>query len=266
MAVRIFVFNAGKAGKFISILIMVAIVITYVNVLTPGILEVSSHDAKILPIYRVDTEGSDISITFDCAWGAHDIPRILDLLSENNIKATFFVVGKWAEANPDAVKLIAEHGHEIGMHGYTHNKMGTMTGEEIKDEVIRSKEVIKKLTGIDACLFRAPYGDYSNNVVREVQKLGCYTIQWDVDSLDWMKHMTEKEIIERVLSKTKNGSIILFHNDTQHTVKAIPEIIKGLKHGGFNIVPVSRLIYKENYYIDFDGSQKLNKTIKREQI
>lgn len=261
MAVRIFVLNAGKTVKFISIVIMIAVVVAYVNVLTPGISVVSSYGAKVLPIYRVDTESNNVSITFDCAWGAQDIPRILDLLSENNIKATFFVVGKWAEANPDAVKLIAEGGHEVGIHGYTHDRMGTMSGGKIKDEIIRSKEVIKRLTGADPCLFRAPYGDYSNNVVKEAQRLGCYTIQWDVDSLDWMKNMTEKGIIQRVLSKTRNGSIILFHNDTQHTVRAIPEVIKGLKQNGFNIVPVSRLIYKENYYIDFDGSQKPNRAV-----
>lgn len=256
---RMYVFNARKAFKFMSI-IMIMLIMLYVNALSSDFMEVylSKESGKKLPIYCIETADKNIAITFDCAWGADDIPRILKVLSENNIKTTFFVVGQWAEKYPEAIKQMASEGHDIAMHGYTHTKMGQLNSEQIISEVLNTKQIINKLTGKDTDLLRVPYGDYSNKVMTETEKLGCYVIQWDVDSLDWKSNMTKQDIIERVLSKTKNGSILLFHNDTKHTASIIGEIIERLKQNGYNPVPVSQLIYKQNYYIDYNGKQHLN--------
>lgn len=215
------------------------------------------NPGRALPIYSVDSKDNNIAITFDCAWGASDIPEILKTLREEKIKATFFVVGGWAEKYPDTVKMIASEGHDIANHSYSHLKMGSISREKIKEEIVKCSDLVKNLTGKDSKLFRAPYGDYNNAVIEEANKLGVYTIQWDVDSLDWKPGITQEEIKDRIFKKSNRGSIILFHNDTPHTSKILKDIITVLKEKNYKFLPVSQMIYKENYEIDADGRQKL---------
>ncbi len=217
------------------------------------------NPAKHLPIYSVETERNTVSITFDCAWGADDISQILDTLKKENVKATFFMVGQWAEKFPDAVKLIANDGHDIANHGYSHLRMSTISKEKCKSEIELCNKKLEEISGIKINLFRPPYGDYNNTVVDTCNEMGCYPIQWNVDSLDWRKEMSRQAILDRILKRTKPGAILLFHNDTQYTAQLLPEIIKGLKSQGLEFLPVSQLIMKENYYIDDQGRQQKKK-------
>lgn len=226
--------------------------------LFPGSLKVINAFSSqgLLPIYSVDTPLMNVSITFDCAWGAEDIPEILDILESENIKATFFIVGLWAEKYPNSVRIISEAGHDAANHGYSHLRMGVLDNEKNRLEISKCSEVLYSITNKKTDLFRPPYGDYNGKVISVAEELGCYTIQWDVDSLDWKKTISAQEIISRVTERCRNGSIILFHNDTKHTVEVLPEIIKNLKQKGFGFLPVSKLIIRENYTIDHTGRQK----------
>lgn len=212
---------------------------------------------KHLPIYSVETSRDAVSITFDCAWGADDIPSILETLKKENIKATFFMVGQWAEKFPDAVRLIAQDGHDIANHGYSHLRMSSIGKEKCKSEIELCNQKLEEISGVKVNLFRPPYGDYNNTVIDTSNELGCYPIQWNVDSLDWKKEMSKKAILDRILKRTKSGSIILFHNDTQYTSQLLPKIITDLKAKGLGFVPVSELIMKDNYYIDDQGRQQI---------
>ena len=209
-----------------------------------------------LPIYSVETPSNAVSITFDCAWGADDIPAILETLKKENVKATFFMVGQWAEKFPDAVRLIAKDGHDIGNHGYSHLRMSSIGKEKCKSEIVFCNQKLEEISGVKVNLFRPPYGDYNNTVVDTCNELECYPIQWNVDSLDWKKEMSRDAILDRILKRTKSGSIILFHNDTQYTSQLLPNIITELKAKGLGFVPVSELIMKDNYYIDDQGRQQ----------
>ncbi|HHV29038.1 polysaccharide deacetylase family protein [Acetivibrio mesophilus] len=208
-----------------------------------------------IPIYSVDYPEKKIALTFDCAWGSEDIPDILNTLREQDVKATFFIIGVWAEKNPDAVKMISDEGHDIANHSYSHYKMASLNNSAIKSEILKCDSALKKITGKDVDLFRPPYGDYNNDVVRIARELNHYTIQWDVDSLDWKPGITADEIKNRVLKNVGNGSIILFHNDTKHTAKILPEIITSLKEKGYGFIPVSKMIMRENFEIDYRGRQ-----------
>lgn len=208
-----------------------------------------------IPIYSVDYPEKKVALTFDCAWGSEDIPDILNTLREHDVKATFFIIGVWAEKNPDEVKMIADEGHDVANHSYSHYKMSSLNSSAIKSEILKCDRVLKKITGKDVELFRPPYGDYNNDVVRIARELNHYTIQWDVDSLDWKPGITAEEIKNRVLKKVNKGSIILFHNDTKHTAKILPEIITSLKQKGYGFIPVSQMIMRENYEIDYRGRQ-----------
>lgn len=213
---------------------------------------------KQLPIYYVQTDEKVVSITFDCAWGDSDIGDILKTLRDNDIKASFFIVGTWAERYPQTAKWIADEGHDIASHGYGHFRMSTLSKDKIREDILKSEKVLFEITGQKIELFRPPYGDYNDDVIIIARSEGYYPIQWNIDSLDWKKNMGRQEILNRVVNNVKPGSIILFHNDTLHTAKLLPEIIQNLKQKGYGFLPVSKLIIRENYMIDFDGAQKKN--------
>ncbi len=211
---------------------------------------------KKLPIYAVGRDDNKISISFDCAYGADYTYKLLDTLDEYKVKCTFFVVKFWAEKFPNVLKEIVSRGHEVGTHSATHPNMSKLSTGEITNELITSIEKITEITGEKVELFRPPFGDYDNNVISVSESLKLYTIQWDVDSIDW-KDISAKQIVNRVVKKTKSGSIILCHNNGLHTHEALPYILSNLQEKGFTFVKISELIYKENYTIDSFGVQHL---------
>jgi len=254
---KIVVFNVRRLLLYLIVLTVAAFIISAISLKGMDVLGVFSNKRDI-PIYSVEVPDKLAAITFDCAWGANDIPEILDTLKDSDIKATFFIVGQWAEKYPEAVKMIAQDGHDIANHSYSHLRMGTLERAKIQSEIMKCDDVLEKLSETKCDLFRAPYGDYNNSVLSEARKQGYYTIQWDVDSLDWKPGISREEILQRIDMKIKPGSIILFHNDTKHTAKLLPEIITNLKGKGYRLIPVSQLIKKDNYYIDEEGRQKDN--------
>lgn len=252
---KIYVFKAKSIIKFFLLIIAVVVLISALGITGMNAVGVFSQ-SRLLPVYSVECTEKKVAITFDCAWGASDIPSILDTLKKENVKATFFVVGQWAEKYPDSIKAIHEAGHDLGNHSYSHLRMGAIDMNRIRSEISKCTDVIKELTGVTMDLFRAPYGDYSNNVVSIAREQGYYTIQWDVDSLDWKPGISKQEIMDRILRKIRPGSIILFHNDTPHTAELLPTIISTIRSAGYEFVPVSKLILRENYIIDHEGRQK----------
>ena len=213
------------------------------------------NTTRLVPIYSVEREDKVISISFDCAWGVEHTDEILKALKVGEVKATWFMVEFWTEKYPEYVKKIDEAGHEIGTHSSTHSYMSKQNSEEIKLELNSSSEAITTITGKEVNLFRPPYGDYDNELIKTASELGYYTIQWDTDSLDW-KDLSATDIASRVISGVKNGSIILMHNNGLHTAEAVPIIIATLKNKGYTFVPIGELIYKENYTIDGTGRQQ----------
>ena len=207
-----------------------------------------------LPIYSVSVKDKVCAISFDAAWGAEDTQTLIKILKENNVKATFFVVGDWVDKYPAEVKMLHDAGHDIMNHSDTHKYMTKIDNNQFISEIDNCTEKIEKITGKKVNLFRAPYGDYNAAVIKRLNSMGYYTIQWDVDSLDW-KDLSANEIYRRVVSKTRPGSIILFHNAAKHTPQALPDIIKKLKNDGYEFVKINDLIYKNNYYIDNTGKQ-----------
>ena len=187
---------------------------------------------RLLPIYSVEREDKVVSISFDCAWGTDYTDKILNALRVSDVKATWFMVEFWSEKYPDYVKKIDAAGHEIGTHSSTHSYMSKQNAEEIRLELQTSSQAIEDVTGKKVELFRPPYGDYNDRLIKTASEEGYYTIQWDVDSLDW-RDLSATDIATRVINGAKNGSIILMHNNGLHTWEAVPIIIETLKHKGF---------------------------------
>ncbi|MBP7175521.1 MAG: polysaccharide deacetylase family protein [Thermoclostridium sp.] len=214
----------------------------------------ASGTNRIIPIYSVENQENRVAITFDCAWGAKDIPVILNILKEKNVKATFFLVGEWVRRNPEETKMIAEQGHDVANHSENHFKMSALSKEKIKREITDCTKTIEDTTGVKPTLFRAPYGDYNDNVIDIARQAGYDTIQWSVDSLDYKPGISPETILKRV-SVAKSGDIFLFHNDTPHTEKVLEKVIDTLRENGLEPIPVSELIIKKDYEILHNGRQ-----------
>ena len=146
-------------------------------------LPVINNRTDELPIYCVDTEEKVISLTFDAAWNIDDLDEILKILDKYQIKATFFVTGEWVSKYPEAVQKLYDAGHDIGNHGDNHKHMSRLSTEENKKEMQGCHDKVKSLLGYEMKLFRAPYGDYDGDLIRQAKEFGYETIQWDVDTL-----------------------------------------------------------------------------------
>ena len=213
-------------------------------------------NGKELPIYSVETEEKKVALSFDAAWGNEDTETILNILKKYDIHATFFMTGGWVENYPDDVKKIYEAGHDLGNHSENHKNMSQLADDECQSELLKVHEKVKELTGVEMNLFRPPYGDYDNEVIKNATACGYYSLQWNIDSLDWKNYGVDS-IIKTVTEHKdlKNGSIILMHNGAKYTAEALPKVIEGLLEKGYEIVPISELIYKENYHLDVTGRQ-----------
>ena len=145
-------------------------------------------------------------------------------------------------------------GKKYGSHSDTHPHVNNLSYEKNIEEIEKSNDKIEKLTGSRTKLYRAPYGEYNNTVIKAATDKGYHTIQWSLDTLDY-KDLTGEEMWKRLDKKIEPGSIILSHNGTKHTADSLDYLIKNIKKSGYEIVTVSDLIYQSDYYIDNTGKQ-----------
>lgn len=136
-----------------------------------------------LPVYCVDTQQKTCAISFDAAWGDVSTQSLVDALNRYKVKATFFVIGKWAEQYPADVKMLQKNGMEIMSHSYAHDHMTKLSDQAITADLERCGAVIEQLTGEKPTLFRCPYGDYDDHVINAVRACGLEPVQWDVEAL-----------------------------------------------------------------------------------
>ena len=240
----------------VAAMMLVALGSSYTAVTGRSITVSNNSSGRDLPIYCVQTDKNQIALSFDAAWGNEDTQDILDILNNHDIRVTFFMTGGWVEEYPDDVKAILAAGHDLANHGENHKHMSRLSNDQIKDEIMKVHERVKELTGYEMDLFRPPYGDYDNDVIKTARKIGYYTVQWDVDSLDWKDYGVDS-IIKTVCEHKNlgNGSIILMHNGAKHTHKALDAMITRLKEAGYEFVPISELIYRDKYSMNHEGRQ-----------
>ena len=254
-----YVFNKQKIYTYLVSIITVVILFCIAGTLRNNneAIQTSSVNDKLLPIYNVQTEEKKVAFTMNCAWNADDIDQTLEVLKQNNTKITFFMVGDWIDKFPGAVKKIYEAGHEIASHSNTHPHVNNLSYEENIEEIEKSNDKIEKITGQRTKIYRAPYGEYNNTVIKAAQDKGYYTIQWSLDTLDYTG-LTGDEMWNRIQDKLKAGDIILSHNGTKHTQDSLDMLIKNIKQKGLEDVRASDLIYTENYTINSNGTQIKN--------
>lgn len=220
----------------------------------PDIGSVFKSGSRNLPVYSVARSDNKIALTFNCAWGDSDIDNILSSLDKYSAKATFFIVGEWAEKFPDKVKKIKDAGHELGGHSYNHKDYTTLSQKQVEEDILRTVEVIEKASGVRIKLIRVPSGAYNSDVISAIERLNCIPVQWSVDTIDYGDADCES-IFKRATEKTVAGDIILMHTGTENTAVALPRILDSLS-GNYEFSVVSELLYEENFYVGNDGKMK----------
>ncbi|MFJ8108241.1 polysaccharide deacetylase family protein [Streptomyces sp. NPDC096132] len=177
-----------------------------------------------------------VALTFDDG-PVTDTQRLLRILKDQNVKATFYLVGKNVQNHPSTVRAAALAGHQIGNHSWDHANLTNLSAAKVKSQLSRTDTAIKQATGKKPTTFRAPYGAH-NATVRNAA--GRPLVHWSVDTLDW-KYRDTARIIRTVKAETRPGDIVLLHDIHKTTVNAVEGIIKGLKARGFHFVTVDQL-------------------------
>ena len=206
--------------------------------------------SRLLPIYQVVRDDQKITLTVDGAWGSDKTEELLKLFEEEDIPVSFFFAGIWLENNPHLVKKILRSGHKIYNHSYSHPHFNSLNREEIIAELLKTEEIINNYRTSDAGLklFRAPYGEYNNLVIKTARELNYQVIQWSLDSHDWM-NPGQEYILNRVKKNIKPGDILLFHNNSVNIVETLRLVIAELKKD-YQFVKIEELIYNDNYQIN----------------
>lgn len=206
--------------------------------------------AKYPEAFRVSGAPQDrrIALTFDDGPDDRFTPQVLDTLAAHGVRATFFVLGKKAEAHPEVLRRIVREGHELGNHSFSHPLFTKMTVEQFTGQIEQAETVIRQLGGYSPRLIRPPYGEIDEEQLQWAHKNGYTVVNWNVDSLDW-KSIGAQEVSNNVLGHTKAGAIVLQHSaggDTQDlsgTIQALPGIIARLREQHYELVPVSELLH-----------------------
>lgn len=185
-----------------------------------------------------------VALTFDAGSSAHPVPAILRALAQHNVRSTFFLTGQWIERHPDAARQIAEAGHELGNHSWSHPPFTSLSEEQIREQLRRTEEIALQVCGRSTKpLFRPPFGDRDERVRTVVAEEGYLTIYWTIDSWDSVKRdITSQEIIQRVMRRMRPGAIVLMHCGSEATAQALPQLLQELQAQGYRAVTVSELL------------------------
>ncbi len=245
--------RSQTAGQLALCLLLAGVSALYTAGLNDATVTVVSHKRQ-LPVYSVSRQDKVVSISFDAAWGGDQTIPLLNILDTYDVKTTFFLVGFWVDKYPELVKEIMARGHEIGNHSQSHPHMSQLSEAKIKDELRIMSDKVERLTGVRPTLFRPPYGDYNDKVVLTSRAEGYEVVQWSVDSLDW-KNRGAADIIRQCTSSVQNGDIVLFHNDAQYILQALPDVLEHYQGLGYKIIPVSQILLGGETTIDVQGKQ-----------
>lgn len=179
---------------------------------------------------------SECLLTFDDGPDPKLTPIILQTLKEKNVRAIFFVIGERAEQNKEILQQIVADGHTIGNHTYSHHPFLSMQStSKVKEELLKGQNTLEKLTGKKISLFRPPIGYTNPNIARALQQLRMKNVGWTVRSFDSV-YKDDQQFVKRMVSSIKNGTIVLFHDNLDVTIKNLATIIDQCRQNGIKFV------------------------------
>ena len=226
-----------------------------------GLVQIGSTDTnaafstqteeELMPVRSIDPQEKKAALTVDTAFGDDYTQQILNTLAEKNCKATFFVMGLWAEENPALVEQIVAGGHEIASHSMHHLRYTDVTAEEMLGDAQAAQKKIAELTGVQTNVIRLPYGAANSAVVGALRSAGFIPVTWSVDAEDW-KTDDEKTVYNNVVKNTRGGSIVMLQNNTKAS-NALGEIIDTLQNKGYTLCTLGELLPQGAFDVDAQG-------------
>ncbi|WP_289138482.1 polysaccharide deacetylase family protein [uncultured Brevibacillus sp.] len=203
------------------------------------------QNARYKLVYKAETNKKQVALTFD-DWGSDKtVTKILDILAEHDVKATFFLRAAGVENNPNLARAMVEGGHDVANHSYSHPVVTTLTPEELQKDLVKAHQVITEaIQQQPVMLFRPPTGVVDDQTGKVIAGVGYHDIaMYDVTTLDWDNKNKASDIVNGIMTKTENGSVILLHMlDDIHTIEALPIALEGLKKKGYTFVKMADLI------------------------
>ena len=181
----------------------------------------------ISPIYSAPQGRQQAALMINVDWG-------------EEVKATFFITGRFATNHPEMVKTIADAGHLIANHGYSHPHVDNLSVQQNQEEIIKTKKALEDAGVSPSMFYAAPYGESREHVIQAAEELGYRVVYWTVDTVDWQEPSVET-ILERIVPKAEDGTLILAH-PKECTLKALPQMIDGIKAKGLSLVTLSDIL------------------------
>ncbi|UQU66362.1 polysaccharide deacetylase family protein [Couchioplanes caeruleus] len=207
---------------------------------TPSGIPVQREPRYVVPASSARKGSKVVALTLDDGPDPTYTPQVLAILRKHHITATFFVIGQSAAAHPDLIRSVADAGHVVGTHTWSHANLRKLPAHRVKTEIGRAVETVTATTGRMPTLFRAPYGNWSRTVLTECAAMGQTSIAWNVDPRDW-DNPGAAHISSKVLDQVGNRSIVLNHDgggDRSQTVRALRHFIPVLIDSGYTFVGV----------------------------
>lgn len=191
-----------------------------------------------------ETKAKLVALTFDAGSSAEPVPKILRALAQRGLHCTFFLTGQWMERYPEAARQIAEAGHELGNHSWSHPAFTSLSDEQIREQLRRTEEIAQRVCGRSTKpLFRPPFGARDERVRTVVAEEGYLTVYWTIDSWDSVKkEITPQMITDRVMRYMRPGAIVLMHCGSEATAEALLQLLNALEAQGYQVVTVSELL------------------------
>lgn len=227
--------TSRSVGIMITVLLFISSILTFST----------AQAAPAQSIRRGNTTEKVVALTFDDGSDGTNISTILQTLSSHNVTATFFLTGSGANNHPQAIRNIANQGHQIGNHSYSHPYFTQISAAETQSQLQRTEDTIRQLTGVSTKpIFRPPYGAYNSTVLQRVGDAGYpYSIMWTIDTIDWTGN-SSSDIVSRVMNNITPGAIVLMHTGAgaSGTPAALPTMITRLKNAGYRFVTINQLL------------------------
>lgn len=197
---------------------------------------------KDFPIFYFKTHDKKMALTFDISWGEKVPMAVLQVLKDEQQKATFFLSSPWSQKHPDVVKALVDAGMDIESHGNQHVDLDQRSVQQIHDNIASADLVLKELSRQTPRFFRPPNGAYDDAVVDTAKALNYNTVIWSIDSLDW-KNPGIDYMVNRVSKEAFPGAIILFHasDSAKQTAAALPRVLAKLRRAGYELVTLEEL-------------------------
>lgn len=203
--------------------------------------------AYVRSLCRNRAAGRVVALTFDDGPDPEQTPRVLDTLRAHGVRATFFLIGSKAELHPEIVRRMAAEGHAIGIHTWSHTPgFPMLRSGAMAADILRCRESLREITGVETDLFRPPYGVTNPMVARAVKRTGSRCVGWSIRSLDTLRQRSREAVARRIRRRLGDGKVILLHDDRPGAERLLAMVLNDLQRGGYRTATVCELFKTEN--------------------